>query len=158
MLTAGGPSLVVTHEVAEAGADGYTMRMSWLGQEITRYWTPDLHLREQTVGPRLLNRFDPPAMFFVWPLALGKTWEQEFDYRDGRQDGRYVNSWRVGPRVEAVSVMAGAFVALRIERLGREAQALETYWYAPAARYWVRFEDHLGRYTDELVEFGSTRS
>src|SRR5262249_47410959 len=86
--TAGGTS-VALHEGVEAGPTGYAVRMTRLNQEITRYWTRDLHLSHQMAGGRPLNRFVPPAMFFSWPLALGKTWSQEFDYEDGRTDGHY---------------------------------------------------------------------
>jgi len=35
-------------------------------------------------GGEVLSRFEPAAMYFLWPLTLGKEWSQEFDYRDGR--------------------------------------------------------------------------
>jgi hypothetical protein len=148
-----GPSIMVTHEVTEARADGYTMRISSSSQDLTRHWTPALEVAGHTVQGRALNRFEPAARYFDWPLALGKAWSQDFEYRDGRADGRYENRWRVAKEPAMVDVAAGLFLTLKIERLGGDGQRLEAYWYAPAVRYWVRLQDDLGRYTEELVEF-----
>ena len=148
-----GASTLVTHEVVEATPEGYAVRMSRLNQEITRHWTRELHLSHQTVGGRPLNRFEPAAMYFSWPLAPGKGWSQEFDYQDGKSDGRYANRWRIAEKAERVDVLGGLFIALRIERRGGGDELLDTYWYVPEARYWVKFVDHPNGYTEELVEF-----
>jgi hypothetical protein len=147
-----GVSTIVTHEVIEATPQGYVVRMSRLGQEITRHWTRELHLSHQTAGGRPLNRFTPPAMYFSWPLALRKAWSQEFEYEDGKRDGHYTNRWRVAERPERVDVIGGLFVALRIDRQGGGGEPLDTYWYVPEARYWVRLVDHQNHFTDELLE------
>jgi hypothetical protein len=34
-------------------------------------------------------------------------------------------------------------------------QRLETYWYSPRIRYWVRLEDYARGYVEELVEYKS---
>lgn len=148
-----GPTTLATHEVTEVTPEGYTMRITRLNREITRYWTRELHVSRQTAGGRPLNRFEPAAMYFLWPLVPGRAWQQEFEYVDGRNDGRYTNAWRVAPQAETVDVVAGWFVALKIERLGAAGERLDTYWYVPAVRYWVRLEDHVERYAEDLVEF-----
>ncbi len=148
-----GTSTTVTHEVIEATPEGYALRMTRLNQEITRHWTRDLGLSHHTVQGRPLSRFEPPAMYFSWPLALRKAWTQEFDYQDGRRDGRYTNRWRVAERAERVDVLGDLFIALRIERRGGGDEPLDTYWWVPEVRYWARFVDHLNNYTEELVEF-----
>jgi hypothetical protein len=143
---------MVTHEVTEARADGYAMRVSSSSQDVTRHWTPALEVAGHTAQGRPLNHFEPAARYFDWPLALGKAWSQAFEYRDGRTDGRYENRWRVAKEPATVEVAAGWFITLKIERLGGDGQRLEAYWYAPAVRYWVRLQDDLGRYSEELVE------
>ena len=50
--------------------------------------------------------------------------------------------------------MAGRFYTLRVERWSG-AQRLETYWYSPRIRFWVRLEDYLRGYVEELVEYKS---
>jgi hypothetical protein len=147
-----GQTAVVTHQVVAATVDGYTMRIVGLGPEVTRQWTSDLHLvQEGTVDGRTA-RYDPPASYFAWPIGPAKTWSQTFRYADGRYDGQYANTWKVGPAVEAIDTVAGRFYALRVERWSG-AQRLEVYWYNARVRYWVRLEDYLRGYVEELVEF-----
>jgi hypothetical protein len=148
-----GAPTFTTHEVIEATPEGYAVRMTRLGQDIIRYWTPELHLARQTAGGQPLNRFDPAARYFDWPLRPGKVWTQEFDYEDGRADGHYTNEWRVARQGERLDLVSGFFLALKIERLGADGKPLDTYWYVPEVRYWARFTDHLNRYTEELAEF-----
>jgi hypothetical protein len=145
--------MMVTHEVIETTPDRYTMRITWLNSELTRHWTRDLHLAEHTQRGRPVNRFDPPAMYFAWPLTPGKSWSQEFDYRDGRTDGHYVNSWQVAKEPDLIDLVSGAVAALRVERRGGGGELLDVYWYVPQTRYWVRFTDHVSRFSEDLVEF-----
>ena len=90
-------------------------------------------------------RYEPPAAYFAWPISPAKTWDQEFQYTDGRSDGRYANTWKVGAGVEPIDTVAGRFYTLRVERWGGPRR-LETYWYNPRVRYWVRLEDYLRGY------------
>ncbi len=154
---AAGTPVAVTHEVIEATADGYAVRITRLNQELVRWWTPELGLVRHEVAGRALNSFEPPARYFAWPLAPGKSWSQDYVYRDGQRDGRYTNTWRIAKEAETVDVAAGWFVALRIERFGVDGQRLEAYWYAPDVRYWVRLEDDVNRYVEELLEFAPAR-
>jgi hypothetical protein len=150
---ASGQTAVVTHQVAEVDGGGYTVRIGGLGADVAWRWTPELHLSRIVRGGEVVSRFEPPAMYFLWPLGLAKEWSQEFDYRDGRRDGRYANHWRVGPQIERVHTLAGSFYALRIERRGGQGEPVDTYWYTPRARYWVKAESYASGYVDELVEF-----
>jgi hypothetical protein len=150
---ASGQTVVVTHQVTEADGSGYTVRIAGPTPEITWRWTPALHLSQLARGGEVLSRFEPAAMYFVWPLILGKGWSQEFDYRDGRRDGRYTNRWQVGAQIERVHTLAGSFYAVRIERWGSRGERVDTYWYSPRVRYWVRLESYANGYAEELVEF-----
>jgi hypothetical protein len=135
----GGVATLVRHEVMEAGPEGYTVRVTRLRQEYTRRWTPELHLVSQ------------PARYFDWPLSPGKTWTQTFTYTDAQGEGRYANTWKVD--LARVDVLAGQFVALKVERFGGANEPLDSYWYVPPVRYWVRFDDHVNQYVEELIEF-----
>lgn len=156
--TLSGATAVVTHQVTEATGDGYTMRVTGLAQELTRWWTRELHVSRQTVAGGAVGRFQPAARYFVWPLTLGKTWTQEFEYGEGKTEGRYANTWRVGAFVEPIDVVAGSFYAVRIEHWGFRGERLDTYWYVPRVRYWVRLESYPSGYTEELIEFQLSRS
>lgn len=153
--SAAGVVRVVTNEVVDVTADGYLMRISGLGPSMTRWWTKDLHVVSQAVGERPLNRFEPAARYFAWPLVLAAEWRQEFEYRDGRHDGRYVNHWRVAERMEPVAVLLGSLPAVRIDQLDDRRQPLATYWYAPAVRFWAKFQSYNDGYVEELMEFTS---
>ena len=151
-----GTAVVVTHQVTVATGDSYTLRVFGVAPEVSQVWTTELHLRRHTVGNRPPGEFDPPARYFAWPLTLGKSWTQEFAYGDGTHHGRYANTWRVGPAVEPLHVVGGSFYTLRIERRGSQGERLDTYWYTPKVRYWVKLENYQGGYADELVEFSPT--
>ncbi len=149
-----GVTSIITHQVVEASPQGYTVRTQGVVPEVTRRWTVDLHLVEETGANGAFMRYDPPALFFSWPFKPGDTWEQEFQYADGRNDGRYTNTWKVGAGVEPIETVTGRFYTLRVERWGGPRR-LEAYWYNPRVRYWVRLEDYLRGYEEELVEFRS---
>jgi hypothetical protein len=149
-----GASAVVTRQVVAATAEGYTLRVLGAASEATRLWTRDFHLAEETFGGGVSARYEPPAAFFTWPLKPAATWSQEFQYTDGRNDGRYANTWKVGETIEPIDTVAGRFYTLRVERWSG-AQRLETYWYSPRIRFWVRLEDYLRGYVEELVEYKS---
>ena len=116
-----GTSAIVTHQVVAASPDGYTVRVLGLAAEVTRQWTTDLHLVQEALGDGRTARFEPPASYFTWPISPAKTWDQEFQYTDGRSDGRYGNTWKVGAGVEPIDTVAGRFYALPRGALGRAA-------------------------------------
>jgi len=148
-----GATSVVTHQVIAAMLDAYTIRIDGLGAPVTRQWTRDFHLAQETFGGEPPVRYEPPAAFFTWPLKPAATWRQEFQYTDGRNDGRYTNRWQVGETIEALdTVVAGRFYVLRVERWSG-TQRLASYWYSPRIRYCVRLEDYLSGYVEELVEY-----
>jgi hypothetical protein len=146
-----GAAVVVTHQVVAATLDGYTVQVLGLAQPVSRQWTTELHLIQEAVQDGATARYEPPAPYFMWPLKPGATWQQEFRYTDGRTDNRYANAWKVGETIEPIDTMAGRFYTLRVERWNGP-QRLETYWYTPRIRYWVRLEDYLRGYVEELVE------
>lgn len=149
---ANGAVSVVTYLVTGATAEGYTVRLGGLRPEVTETWTRDLHLKEQRIDGRGAATFVPPAIFFAWPLRLRQTWSQSFRFQDGRQDGDYANIWQVGALVNQITVPAGTYYVLRIERRGASGEALDMYWYSPRVRHWVKRDSYGGGYVDELVE------
>lgn len=152
--TLSGAPVILTHQVVSATTEGYTVRVLGLASEVTRQWTRDFHLMQEAIGNGPVTRYQPPVSYFMWPLKPGDTWTQEFLYTDGRNDGRYTNSWKVGTTIEPIDTVAGRFYTLRVER-SSEAQRLEAYWYSPRARYFVRHEDYLRGFVEELVEIRS---
>src|SRR5262249_39944294 len=68
--------------------------------------------------------------------------------------GRYSNTWNVAEGIEAIDTLAGRFYVLRIERWSG-TRRLVAYWYSPRIHYFVRLEDYLGGYVEDLVEYKS---
>jgi hypothetical protein len=132
--TLAGASAVVAHQVVAATMEGYTVRVVGLATETARQWTPELHLVREEVGAAAVARYEPPVSYFTWPLKP--------------------NTWKASDTIEPVDTVAGRFYTLRVER-SSGTQRLETYWYTPRLRYWVRLEDYLRGYVEELVEFKS---
>jgi hypothetical protein len=155
--TLAGVSAVVTHQVVSATLEGYTVRVLGLATETTRQWTRELHLAREGLAEGAAARYEPPVPYFMWPLKPRATWTQEFQLTDGRNDGRYANAWKVSDTIEPIETVTGRFYTLRIERWSG-TQRLETYWYTPRVRYWVRLEDYLRGYVEELVEAKSWSS
>jgi hypothetical protein len=149
-----GATAVVAHQVVATTTDGYTVRMLGLASEVTRQWTFDLHLAQETLGEGPTARFLPPAPYFNWPLKPAATWSQVFHYTEGQTSGLYSNTWMVSPRIEAIDTVAGRFYTIRVERWSG-TQRLEAYWYSPRIRYWVRLEDYSRGFVEELVEVRS---
>jgi hypothetical protein len=140
--------------VVSATSEGYTVRLLGMPSEVTRRWTLDFHLVQDTLGEGTTVRYDPPAPYFNWPLKPGATWNQTFQYTDGRSDGTYTNTWTVAETIDPIDTVAGRFYSIRVDRRSG-TQRLESYWYNPRVRYFVRLEDYLRGYVEQLVEFRS---
>jgi hypothetical protein len=147
----GGASGVVTHQVIAATMDSYTVKVLGLGGEVTRQWTTEFHGQE-TFADGTMARYEPPAQLFTWPSSLDDV-EPGLPVRI-RNDGRYSNTWKVAEGIEAIDTVAGRFYVVRIERWSG-TRRLVSYWYSPRIRYFVRLEDYLGGYVEELVEYKS---
>ena len=98
--------------------------------------------------------FSVPLARIPFPIAPGQGWREEATVTD--QHG-VAFLWRTyGGAIgwEKVRTPAGEFVALRIERqmtLGdydyqwSDTKVVETYWYVPAIKRWVRLEHRYER-------------
>lgn len=102
----------------------------------------------ETVG-NARRVFSAPLARVSLPIAPGQGWQDQATVTDERG----VNFlWRTSGRAlgwERVRTPAGEFVALRVERqmnLGdydytwSDTHVVETYWYAPEVKRWVRLE------------------
>ncbi|KAB2845447.1 MAG: hypothetical protein F9K47_00145, partial [Burkholderiales bacterium] len=113
---------------------------------------------------RILDGRPQPLAF---PLSVGKTWE--YTYRRKRNDDQGTTLYRVKAKVvsfEKVETPAGTFDAFKVVHQkdyetarGSEnwtSSAEEIYWYAPAARRWVRHDlidrSRSGRIADQYRE------
>ncbi len=111
------------------------------------YYTADLHwaaaIRESRVEARML----PPAPWFTWPLMAGRRWDHRGVFEDHNGRTNFTDRFAVvGP--EPVEVPAGRFQAMKVVR-ETDRKDSDEYWYAPEARWYVRW---LGRRGDVVFE------
>ena len=125
----------------------------------------DLDLATWRIDSARIIEGKPVPLSF--PLAVGKSWE--YSYRRMRNDDLGVTHYHVKATVaswETVETPAGSFDAYKVvHRMGYETQkegrnwsstSEQIYWYAPAARRWVRRDfidrDSRGRIADKYRE------
>jgi hypothetical protein len=122
-------------------------------------YTKDMHAVETALWSRT-----PPPPFYAWPLAVGKKWD--FKYAQANKTGNLAKSrWEYSAEVvgqERVKVAAGEFDTFKITYKGywnsatssASGRAVQTIWYAPAARAGVKCEFEAGTAYNvtELVE------
>ena len=99
---------------------------------------------------------------FKFPMAVGKTWDSEFTvkYKDGRESHRH--NWAEVESLEAVTVPAGTFDALKVvhtERLVENfsdgvlnRRVKDIYWYDPKVMRHVRREYEVRGWKLELQD------
>jgi hypothetical protein len=135
----------VQHYVVKGGTREILYRVSDLASSLER------------VDGVVVVRHTPPRLSYSWPLAPGKTWEQES--REERPVARQTTNrdsvWAVDAE-ETVAVPAGTFRTLKIVWRNRNTRALlYEMWYAPAVKQWVKIREALssGFRERELVSF-----
>ena len=93
--------------------------------------------------------FSAPLARIAFPIAPGQGWREQVTMTDERGVSYLRKAFGGGLRWERVKTAAGEFVALRVERqmtLGdydytwSDTHVVETYWYAPEVKRWVRHE------------------
>lgn len=100
--------------------------------------------------------------FRVWPLAVGKKWEYEENWkRDDGVSGNTKQNVEV-TAYEEVEVPAGKFMAYKIEHKGwynreggRSGKQNDVYWYAPDVKAHVKRtrDDGYNLWTQELTSY-----
>jgi len=93
--------------------------------------------------------FSAPLARIPFPIAPGQMWREQAIVTDAQGIDFLWRTFGGALGWERVRTPAGEFVALRIERqmnLGDydytwgDTRVVETYWYAPAVKRWVRLE------------------
>jgi hypothetical protein len=105
----------------------------------------DLALVGETLGGQLEMLWTPPRSGFVWPLTIGRAWEEnvlELNLKDGtRRRHTFVGSVE---GEEMVSVPAATVRAIKVVvRVKDTATPLVEAWYAPELAQVVLLREHL---------------
>jgi hypothetical protein len=132
----------VAREEALDGVPTYVIRAQT--REIF-YRKSDIATVRETVDGRFVLLVNPPRLRYVWPLAVGKSWEQTF--REERPEERRTSERTDLVTVEAeetVSVPAGTFSTLKIVyRDKANGQIRYEEWYAPSVKSPVLLRERL---------------
>lgn len=121
------------------------------------YRVSDLASSLERVDGVVIVREAPSRLAYVWPLTVGKTWEQT--HRQERPVDRTTTDrdslWTVESE-DTVTVPAGTFRALKITWRNKNTGALiYEMWYAPDVKQWVKIREVLssGIREREMVSF-----
>ncbi len=105
----------------------------------------------------VISRDTPSRLAYVWPLTVGKTWEQS--NRQERPVDRTTldrNSvWTVDTD-ETITVPAGTFRTMKITWRNKNTGALiYQMWYSPDVKQWIKIREILsnGQRERELMSF-----
>ncbi len=120
----------------------YVMRIG----DIDHYYTFELQWSGSLRDGRVEARMVPPHPWLVWPLEVGKRWVHRGSYEERDTKSQQDATFAV-VTAEVVAVPAGRFHAFKVVREGSRRDS-DQYWYAPEARWYVRW---IGRRGD--VEF-----
>lgn len=112
--------------------------------------TPTMASLNQTQNNRQNRLFRPHGLSVQFPLAVGKVWNEEYEFMVADTEPRAISRIKAKARVlrrETVTVPAGTFDTLVVQHTldievmkgGRET-ATRTVWYSPEARAFVRHQ------------------
>jgi hypothetical protein len=130
--------------------DGHLVFLDDQGQENT-FSSKDLNAIR--IGQ---NQYTPDAGQLRFPMQVGDSWTHPYTDKNPtetrqRERSCAVKSW------EPVQVMAGEFMAFRIDCSNQWSEARypadERYWYAPAAKFIIKYESAEWYYSSELKSY-----
>ena len=136
------------------GAQHYVIKT---GTREIFYRVSDLANSLERVDGVVIQREAPSRLAYVWPLTVGKTWEQT--HRQERPVDRTTtdrNSLWAVELEETVTVPAGTFRTLKITWRNKNTGGLiYEMWYAPDVKQWVKIREVLssGIREREMVSF-----
>lgn len=141
----------------EESIDGVPHYVIKTGTRETFYRKSDIATTRETVDGAPVLLFTPSRLQYVWPLEVGKTWEQAV--REERPVARQTTERMDTVTVEAeetVTVPAGSFKTLKIVYRNKRTGAIRyEAWYSPELKQLVLLREHLvsGLRVRELIAF-----
>jgi hypothetical protein len=96
-----------------------------------------------------------PAFGLDWPLTIGKSWQRNYERRDGDWATEQVFRTCEALGETSLKVEAGVFNTLHIRCRDRAGRTTQEWWHADEVKYWVRRRTVLdrGERIDELVSY-----
>lgn len=141
----------------EEMVDGVSHYVIKQGTREIFYRTADLAYTRETVNGAVVRQHSPSRIRYVWPLEVGRRWEQTF--REDRPADRQTTEREDVVSVEAeetVTVRAGTFRTLKVVYRNKRTGAIRyEEWYAPELKNPVQIRERLdsGPQVRELVAY-----
>jgi hypothetical protein len=141
----------------EEAIDGVPHYVVKTGTRAIFYRKSDLAFTRETVDGAIVVSNTPSRFHFVWPLQVGKTWEQTIleERPAARQTEERVDTVTVGAE-ETVTVPAGTFKTLKIVCRNKKTGAIRyEAWYSLEVKQVVLLRENLesGLRVRELIAF-----
>jgi hypothetical protein len=144
----------VAREEAIDGVPHYVLKS---GTREVFYRKSDRASSRETVDGVIVTKYAPSRVLYMWPMSVGRTWEQTLSEERPRdhQKNERVDTVTVEGE-ETVTVAAGTFKTFRIVCRNKKTGAVRyEMWYAPEVGQWVKLREHLesGLRVGELAAF-----
>jgi hypothetical protein len=141
----------------EETIDGVPQYVIKSGTREIFYRKLDLALTRETVEGAVVLRSSPPRLHYVWPMAVGQSWDQTVleERPIARQTLERVDTVTVEAE-ETVTVPAGSFKTFKIVCRNKKASTVRyEAWYSLDLKQVVKLRENLeaGMRTRELIAF-----
>jgi hypothetical protein len=146
----------------EEAIDGVPHYVIKTGTREIFYRKADFASTRETVNGAVVLNNKPPRLQLVWPLEVGKAWEQTLveERPVARQTVERVEAVTVESE-ETITVPAGTFTTLKVVYRNKKTHAIRyEAWYALEVKQVVRLRENLesGLRIRELIAFKLRRS
>src|SRR5262249_14008773 len=128
---------VVTREESMDGFGCYVVRT---GRRESYHRKTDLAFVMEKLNREIEQQVRPPALHFVWPLSVGRTWDEAYTTEWPRDQRTRTHAFISHVETEeTISVPAGTFVTLKmVRRLTPGDELNYEAWYSPDVKRWIR--------------------
>lgn len=132
-----GPQHTRTDTVISVEGNGYILQIEEAGKQRQAFYRKDGNLEASKIE------------YYKFPLTVGDSWKQEFEYTGQKNKKNYTAQVEVQVvAIERITTPAGEFDAFKIVSTMHYTQldtsyrnkVVDTNWYAPKVRKTVRFE------------------
>jgi Aspartyl protease len=145
---------VVTREESANGFDCYVVRT---GRREAYYRKTDLAFVLEKLNSEIEQQARPPALHFVWPLSVGRTWDEAYTTEWPRDQRTRTHAFISHVETEeTISVPAGTFATFKMVRRLTPGDAVNyEAWYSPDVKRWIRLRQPFehGLRTTEITAF-----
>ena len=143
---------------------------SWLNGVptfVVEFLNAEIHYSKETLGAvgamkngKLIFAYDKPDQQMLWPLEVGKSWQNVYSVRNVIQNSSAtIKRFMSVVGEDVITVPAGTFDVLKVESFNSDSgRLIAEYWYSPAIKWFAKTQTYTmedGINDEELVRFAS---